>query len=358
MLRKRTRSHQKDQHMGQLTSDVISESYFHSDFLGHKHKNNSFFNIPGLFVGFNPKGSESDSVRSPTSPLDFRVFSNLGNPFRSPRSSHEGHHKIWDTNKVGLSIIDTLDHDVKQPGKVLRASDSKNILFGPQMRIKALKSLIHTDSFEAPKSLPKNVGIFPCGNAKPSILQKASSDVLFEIGDAQCGLKPSFRPCSLDSTKSGSHLSRLAKDNSGSKSFVSENGNDIVSSAVQINGGSKLSNSLDAEQHSALTSIGSGNGLIGTISSSEIELSEDYTCVRIHGPNPKVTHIYGDCILECHDNELANFGKNNEDGTVLLPTTESSKLLTSYPSSDFLSFCYSCKKKLDGEDIYMYRYML
>lgn len=353
MLRKRTRSHQKDQNMGQLSSDVVSESHFHSDFLGHKHKNNSFFNVPGLFIGFNhPKGSESDSVRSPTSPLDFRLFSNFGNPFRSPRSSsHEGgHHKIWDGNKVGLGIIDSLDDEVKHSGKVLRASESKNILFGPQMRIKILKSPMHTSSSldEQPKSLPKNIGIFPYNNnVRPSILQKGSSDVLFEIGAEP---EPSFRPLSLDSVSSGSRLSRLAKSNHhpylGSRSsFVCENGN------------SKLSNLSDTEQHSVQASVGSGNGgLVDTIPASEIELSEDYTCVRIHGPNPKVTHIFGDCILKCHNNELANFGKNNEGGSILPQTAECSNALISYPSNDFLSFCYSCKKKLDGEDIYMYRY--
>lgn len=348
MLRKRTRSHQKDQNMGQLSSDVVSESHFHSDFLGHKHKNNSFFNVPGLFVGFNhPKGSESDSVRSPTSPLDFRLFSNFGNPFRSPRSSsHEGGHpKIWDGNKVGLGIIDSLDDEVKQSGKVLRPSESKNILFGPQMRIKILKSPMHTSSSldEQPKSLPKNFGIFPYNNnVRPSILQKGNSDVLFEIGAEP---EPSFRPLSLDSVRSGSRLSRLAKSNHHSylgsrSSFVCETGN------------SKSSNLSDAEQHS----VGSGNdGLIDTIATSEIELSEDYTCVRIHGPNPKVTHIFGDCILKCHNNGLANFGKNNEGGTILPQTAECSNATMSYPSNDFLSFCYSCKKKLDGEDIYMYR---
>lgn len=359
MLRKRTRSYQKDQNMGQLNSDVVSESFVHSDFLANKHKNNSFFNVPGLFVGFNSKNSESDSVRSPTSPLDFRVFSAWGNPFRSPKLSHEGHHqKTWDTNKVGLSIIDSLDYEAKQSGKVLRSSDSKNIPFGPKMKIKTPNFNNCTDTFEAPKSLPKDVGIFPFAKSKPSNLQKGSSDVLFEIGDTP--LQPdslgNFRPCSLDSGRSGSHLSRLANHNSNLSpmNFCSSNGTDPLTSPSQFKVGSVLSDSSGTEQPSiAAASI--ANSLIGAISPSEIELSEDYTCVRKHGPNPKVTHIFGDCILECHNSELSDFDKNKEEGNALAPTAECSDVPTSYPSSDFLSFCYSCKKKLDGEDIYMYR---
>ncbi|XP_055831233.1 uncharacterized protein LOC129900308 [Solanum dulcamara] len=30
----------------------------------------------------------------------------------------------------------------------------------------------------------------------------------------------------------------------------------------------------------------------------EMESSEDYTCVMIHGPNPKTTHIFDNCIIE------------------------------------------------------------
>ncbi|XP_047325560.1 FCS-Like Zinc finger 10-like [Impatiens glandulifera] len=69
---------------------------------------------------------------------------------------------------------------------------------------------------------------------------------------------------------------------------------------------------------------------INVLQLSEIQLSEDYTCVtRKNGPNPKVTHIFNDCILQ--------FSQNHT-----LP-------------NDFLSFCYTCQKKLEGEDIYMYR---
>ncbi|XP_042457465.1 FCS-Like Zinc finger 8-like [Zingiber officinale] len=58
---------------------------------------------------------------------------------------------------------------------------------------------------------------------------------------------------------------------------------------------------------------------------SEIELSEEYTCVISHRPDLKTTHFFDDCIVE-----------NRSDG--------------------FLSFCYGCKKKLGpGMDVYIYR---
>ncbi|MCL7046816.1 hypothetical protein MKW94_006694 [Papaver nudicaule] len=99
-----------------------------------------------------------------------------------------------------------------------------------------------------------------------------------------------------------------------------------------IIGGAADSNNFVGMKPSSLPmSFGSMNGIIGDILASEIELSEDYTCVTSHGPNPKTTHIFCDCFLECHTGEMAN----------------------SNPPKDFLSFCYLCEK--EGKDIYMYR---
>ncbi|XP_078428069.1 FCS-Like Zinc finger 10 [Wolffia australiana] len=53
-----------------------------------------------------------------------------------------------------------------------------------------------------------------------------------------------------------------------------------------------------------------------------IDRSEDYTCIISRGPNPRTTHIFGDRIIE---------------------------------ADDFLSVCFCCKKKLAGEDMFMYR---
>ena len=78
----------------------------------------------------------------------------------------------------------------------------------------------------------------------------------------------------------------------------------------------------------------------------EMELLEEYTCVISHGPNPKKTHIFDNCIMENCDNGFATEKKENR---VL------SDKSSDYPSADFLSFCHACKKPLVSKDIFMYR---
>ncbi|MED6194797.1 zinc-finger of the FCS-type, C2-C2 [Stylosanthes scabra] len=73
----------------------------------------------------------------------------------------------------------------------------------------------------------------------------------------------------------------------------------------------------------------------GVLSLSEMELSEEYTRVICHGPNPRTTHIFNNCILE---------------GYFSHPKKPQP------PSGSFLSFCYTCNKHLDQtQDIFIYR---
>lgn len=84
--------------------------------------------------------------------------------------------------------------------------------------------------------------------------------------------------------------------------------------------------------------------IVGCLSASEMELSEDYTCVISRGPNPKTIHIFGDCIVEdcC--------------GVVELSVPEKEPDCSLHSTDNILSFCYKCKKQLaEGKDIYMYR---
>ncbi|KAL9239679.1 hypothetical protein vseg_013980 [Gypsophila vaccaria] len=93
-------------------------------------------------------------------------------------------------------------------------------------------------------------------------------------------------------------------------------------------------------------------GFNGGLMSEIDEESEDYTCVISHGPNPKTTHIFGNCIVESCCGKI-------DDLPSFLP--KKSKKFLSYgeviPSKNgFLSFCHHCKKQLgEGRDIFMYR---
>ncbi|OWM69819.1 hypothetical protein CDL15_Pgr025668 [Punica granatum] len=86
---------------------------------------------------------------------------------------------------------------------------------------------------------------------------------------------------------------------------------------------------------------------------TEMESSEDYTCVISYGPNPKTVHIFGDCIVEscCGEGGLSP-ASSTEKGFSIDDQFSS----PSTPSDSFLSFCHTCKKNLGpGSDIYMYR---
>lgn len=81
---------------------------------------------------------------------------------------------------------------------------------------------------------------------------------------------------------------------------------------------------------------------------TEMELSEDYTCVISHGPNPKTTIIYDDCIVESGCGSVGFSGMNKE--------YSSSPERSNFLPESFLSFCYSCKKNLElGQDIFIYK---
>ncbi|XP_061346207.1 FCS-Like Zinc finger 10-like [Gastrolobium bilobum] len=365
MLRKRSRSLQKDQHnMGHLTiPDANSENYSQSHALGHNIKSHSIFNVPCLFVGLDPKGLlDSDSVRSPTSPLDARVLSNLGNPVRNPRSSsHERHQRSWDCCKVGLSIIESLEDCSKFSGKILRSPKSKKISLSPQMMIKTPNCPTCMDSFESSKSLPKDFCKVPY-TQNGSVIHKGESTVLFEIGETglEHHLFGKTRSCSLDSCSPLKTLSGLTTSNTDSDTdnyFALKDMTIQLSSPPHFIGGSQNSNTFPPTKLDSNTvSICSSNEVIKSLSATEIELSEDYTCVISHGPNPKTTHIFGDCILETHSDVFKNHVKNEEKEKGVV-TLVGNRLQTpnQYPSSDFLSFCHHCCKKLEeGKDIYIY----
>jgi len=95
---------------------------------------------------------------------------------------------------------------------------------------------------------------------------------------------------------------------------------------------------------------------------------EEYTYVTRHVPNQTFTKVYydgGEGEIQRHDysnktnnNNIININNHNNLGvfrrTAPQPLFESE---SSYPTSNFLSSCNLCGKKLHGKDIYMYRYI-
>ncbi|KAK4274378.1 hypothetical protein QN277_017606 [Acacia crassicarpa] len=352
MLRKRNRSLQKDQyHMGHNW-----EYYSQSHGLGNKFRNDLIFNVPRLFVGLVPNSLlDSDSMRSPTSPLDVKVLPTSGNTSRrTPKSCL----RSWDCSKVGLSILDSFDgYSSEFSGKIISSSESKIPIISPRMKINFSNCLNNANSFEASKSLPKDFCKLPYTHTRSDIHHKGDSNTLFEIGEAclehepfRKSLSSSVDACNPLRSFTGLTLSNYDSD----PGFFSVK--DVSSQTIfphfnerNHNPNTSLPTELTSKQVSSLE-------LVESLSASEIEESEDYTCVISHGPNPKTTHIFGDCILETHSNNLRIRVKNEEKENGVSPVANCSQTPNQCPSNNFLSFCYHCNKKLDeGKDIYIYR---
>ncbi|KAJ4718162.1 Pre-mRNA cleavage complex 2 protein Pcf11, putative isoform 2 [Melia azedarach] len=336
-------------------ADSASESYVHCDTFSIRQISSSLFGIPGFLVGLSSKvSSDVDSVRSPTSPLDFRVFVNLSNPFsvKSPRSSSQnGYHKKWDCSKVGLGIVNSLAEENKSSSDVLYSLKRKNIVFGPQVKtnIPTSSRCCHesVNSLTKSNSLPPNYMISTLSQTKNPKFPFGRSNGVLENGELLLESEPF----------SSSLISPAQNHNLSSKSFSTTAGTMTMSAPVVMDRGLPVDRALSLKSYSLPIPIGP-SGHAGSLATNEIELSEDYTCIISHGPNPKTTHIFGDCILECPTHEFANSDKEGEEGVELpqVAVPPEGLSLTHYPSDEFLSFCYSCKKKLDnGEDIYMYR---
>ncbi|GJN05608.1 hypothetical protein PR202_ga23255 [Eleusine coracana subsp. coracana] len=253
----------------------------------------ALFAVPRLFVGFAPKRApDGESSRSPTSPLDPKALL-----LRSPRSP-----RTWDA-ELGRGLVDAL------------AGDNKNCLLSPRLRLKSYASL------------PKN-----CGHSPPELGKTMSCPA---PDAAAAGMSVPSSKFFFGDLKSGPE-------------------------AAQGGGGALLNDKRHSFDLGKLTPPGSlpasitavARRFIGSVSASEIEQSEDYTRIIARGPNPKTTHIFGDCILEPlpADDEAAMEEAATESYLVVKRAEEAATAC-----EDFLSSCFTCRKKLEGSDIYIYR---
>ncbi|KAG8389327.1 hypothetical protein BUALT_Bualt02G0217800 [Buddleja alternifolia] len=94
------------------------------------------------------------------------------------------------------------------------------------------------------------------------------------------------------------------------------------------------------------------------LSLKEMELSEDYTCVITHGPNPKTTHIFDDCIVESCSVDGDHDHDDDDESNIFShhKKMESGFEIETSESAHFMSFCHTCKDILgQDKDIYIYR---
>lgn len=99
----------------------------------------------------------------------------------------------------------------------------------------------------------------------------------------------------------------------------------------------------------------------GGFEEMEMESLENYTYVTSRGPNKSFTKVYYDGVE--HGNighDRTGFdGRCNKFGVIPMSKESPARFVEEdvsvYPTSDFLSSCHLCRKKLHGKDIYMYR---
>lgn len=275
------------------------------------------FAVPRLRVGLGaPKCGSPDcdsptAARSPTSPLDLRPFAALGGSrLRSPRSP-----RSWDSHRVGLGGL--VDDALAEP-----AAGARNRMLGPRIR----------QPFKLPQRLIESFSTQPrdCAHASP------------ELGNVGTGAGANSKPVlysrSYGDVKSGPEITLPGGAQPGASSHPADLG--------KFPGPGSLP-----------ASIGGSRRYIRSVPATEVEQSEDYTCIIAHGPNPKTTRIFGDCILEPCTLRVSD--GDTVDAMEVKEGAESYWLVKCFDDGeageDLLSSCVSCKKKLDGNDSCIYR---
>ncbi|XP_019436420.1 PREDICTED: uncharacterized protein LOC109342848 isoform X2 [Lupinus angustifolius] len=337
--------------------------------LSPRQRSFSFFQTSGSRIGVGTKVlPDSESVWSPTSPLDCKLFSNLSNPFsvKSPRPSFQTvHKKQLDCSEVGLRIISSLVNENKLDDEILGKFQRKNIFHGLRVKtgILNLSKNNHKTlaSYLKSSSLPKNYVIPLPSETKIPKSEGVSIDDVSRKKEFIAESKP-LTNYTTSLPDSSMHSSSLINSNQISNLVINdlcvENTSTIKSLPPASGKSLQLDYSLKTRPSSLPISIDFNNGYIGPLSAREIELSEDYTCIISHGPNPKRTHIFADCILECHKNDFPEFVKKEGPAFGYSEvSTFSEGSACPNPSDNVLSFCYSCSKKLEKEeDIYTHSF--
>ncbi|KAK7393519.1 hypothetical protein VNO78_22077 [Psophocarpus tetragonolobus] len=206
-------------------------------------------------------------------------------------------------------------------------------LFSPKFRDFTVKCLSGAEALRSPTSILDNRALSPFGNP-------LSHDKKIEATTSP--RMPSENRSSWDSKSIGLALVGTLKDESVTENSAKpSNGTVLFGTKLRVKI-PPLPPSYDSETCVAAdfavktkdSPLSVATGAM-SLSLSEMELSEEYTCVISHGPNPRTTHIFDNCIVESYCS---------------LPNNPNS------PSLNFLSLCHTCKKHLEHtKDIFIYR---
>ncbi|URD73198.1 DUF581 domain containing protein [Musa troglodytarum] len=286
MLRKRSRSVSSKQGLMSDTASLLSPTAA------------SFFTSPRPFSGFSPRGTaDPEAGASPTSILETKPCSAIRNPFffdgnpkrailsssvtpTIPNVSRPLPLENGDPRAIGLGLLDVLNKE--DSVKSTSEPEKRMVVFGSQLKIQ----------IPPPPATPTQFS---------SISTTGSTESLHS--PIEFGIK-------TRNSKLALYSPQKCPLRNGHVGF------DVLNSSPRV--------------------------FTGCLPQSEMELSEDYTRVILHGPNPRTTHIYDNCIIEsCGNGWNEKRASNDQPGCT---------------ADGFLSFCHGCKKKFGpGDDIYMYR---
>lgn len=94
------------------------------------------------------------------------------------------------------------------------------------------------------------------------------------------------------------------------------------------------------------------NGSLMTV--KEMEVCEEYTCVKRHGPNAKITHIFDNFVVKTMVDDYYHYGSSRNFSTA--DWRKKKKKMNNNNNNSFLRFCYTWKNDLQlTNDIYIYR---
>ncbi|KAF9616050.1 hypothetical protein IFM89_028516 [Coptis chinensis] len=121
-------------------------------------------------------------------------------------------------------------------------------------------------------------------------------------------------------------------------------GSNLRSNPIPINGSTKIYSKCEQSHPQEVE--------------SRVECMESYTYVTSHKHNKPTTKTYCDKGVETgagHDRNCREDMRSRKVAVFCESPPRTLEVKTAFPTLDFLSSCYLCRKKLHGIDIYMYR---